>query len=61
MRDINRCHHIDHVTNEMWISDKEWDDRFDGVIHYLPGLRQNTEISAKLAKELADIDLIRAS
>src|ERR1700730_14459526 len=39
MRDINRRHQIDHDSNEMWIADNLWEEREDGQVHYLPGLR----------------------
>jgi hypothetical protein len=39
MRDINRRYQIDHDSNEMWIADNLWEEREDGRVHYLPGLR----------------------
>jgi hypothetical protein len=40
MRDINGRYHIDHDSNEMWVSDRPWEERHEGGhIHYLPGLR----------------------
>jgi len=39
MRDINRRYQIDHDSNEMWIADNLWEEREDGQVHYLAGLR----------------------
>ena len=39
MRDINGRYQIDHASNEMWIADILWEEREDGRVHYLPGLR----------------------
>jgi len=39
MRDINRRYPIDHDSNEMWIADNLWEEREDGRVYYLPGLR----------------------
>ena len=39
MRDINRRYQMDHDSNEMWIADNLWEEREDGRVHYLPGLR----------------------
>jgi len=39
MRDINRQYQIDHDSNQRWIADNLWEEREDGRVHYLPGLR----------------------
>jgi len=39
MRDINRQYQIDHDSNEMWIAHNLWEEREDGRVHCLPGLR----------------------
>jgi hypothetical protein len=61
MRDINGRHHIDHHTNEMWVSDRSWVERHDGGrIHYLPGLRPQDSGVKKVREQarLMGIDIM---
>jgi len=37
--DINQQYQIDHDSNDMWIADQLWEEREDGRVNYLPGLR----------------------
>jgi hypothetical protein len=40
MHDINGWYHIDHDSNEMWVSGRAWENRPEGGhIHHLPWLR----------------------
>jgi len=39
MCDINRRYQIDHDSHEMWIANTLWEEREDGRVHYMPGLR----------------------
>ena len=39
IRDTNRRYQIDHDSNEMCIADNLWEEREDGQVHYLPGIR----------------------
>jgi hypothetical protein len=39
MRDINRRYQIDHDCNDMGIADDLWEERQDGRVYYMPGLR----------------------
>jgi hypothetical protein len=54
--DINGTYHIDHQTNYMWITqgDIPWEDRDKAAhIHYLCGLRPETEPDNDIIKESA--------
>jgi hypothetical protein len=54
--DINGTYHIDHRTNEMWITqgDIPWEDREKAAqIHYLHGLRPENELDDNTIKESA--------
>jgi hypothetical protein len=53
MRNINSRYYIDHDTNEMRISHRPWEERYDsGPIHYLPVLRPQ-DASATTVREQA--------
>jgi hypothetical protein len=61
MRDINGRYHIDHDSNEMWVSDRPWEERHEGgQIHYLPGLRPQDAGHGEIKEQarLMGIDII---
>jgi hypothetical protein len=64
VRDITGMYHIDHRTNEMWISQRviSWNDRDKAArIHYLRGLWPYSEPDDDTMKEAArtmGIDII---
>jgi hypothetical protein len=59
MRDINGRYHMDHNTNEMWISDRAWEDRHEsGRIHYLPGLRPQDATDIRDQARLMGFDIV---
>jgi hypothetical protein len=59
MRDINGRYHIDHDSNEMWVSDRPWEERHEGGhIHYLPGLRPQDIGDVKEQARLMGIDIM---
>jgi hypothetical protein len=61
MRDINGRYHIDHDSNEMWVSDHPWEERHEGgQIHYLPGLRPQDAGHGEIKEQarLMGIDII---
>jgi hypothetical protein len=61
MRDINGRYHIDHDSNEMWVSDWPWEERHEGgQIHYLPGLRPQDAGHREIKEQarLMGIDII---
>jgi hypothetical protein len=59
MRDINGRHHIDHDANEMWISDRPWEDRHNGRIHDLPGLCPQDVGDVKEQARLMGIEIVQ--
>jgi hypothetical protein len=59
MRDINGRYHIDHDSNEMWVSDRPWEERHEGgQIHYLPGLRPQDAGDIKEQARLMGIEIM---
>jgi len=50
MRDINQRYQIDHDSNGIWIADNLWEDRGDGRVHCLPGLRP-LDVDEEIVKE----------
>jgi hypothetical protein len=61
MRDINGCYHIDHDSNEMWVSNRPWEERHEGgQIYYLPGLRPQDLAAGDIKEQarLMGIDII---
>jgi hypothetical protein len=59
MRDINGRYHIDHDSNEMWVSDRPWEERHEGGhIHYLPGLGPQDAGDIQEQARLMGIDII---
>jgi hypothetical protein len=59
MRDINGRYHIDHDSNEMWVSDRPWEERHEGGhIHYLPGLRPQDVGDIQEQARMMGIDII---
>jgi hypothetical protein len=59
MRDINGRYHIDHDSNEMWVSDRPWEERHEGGhIHYLPGLRPQDVGDIQAQARMMGIDII---
>jgi hypothetical protein len=56
---LNGRYHIDHDSNEMWVSDRPWEERHEGgQIHYLPGLRPQDAGDIKEQARLMGIDII---